>query len=68
MECVSKPDWKDAPEWATYLAMDESGYWHWYKSEPMAEQGEWLFGGDSMIAPVDSSFTWYETLEERAHA
>ena len=31
-----KPDWKDAPEWANYLAMDEDGYWCWYLRKPIA--------------------------------
>jgi len=30
----NKPDWKDAPEWAQYLAMDEGGQWYWYEDEP----------------------------------
>lgn len=29
-----KPDWKDAPEWANYLAMDKDGEWYWFSSEP----------------------------------
>lgn len=29
-----KPDWKDAPEWANYLAQDECGAWWWYECEP----------------------------------
>lgn len=59
-----KPDWKDAPDWANYLAMDDSGYWTWFKSEPMAEGGEW-FGSDWMPAPLRSTLLWHETLEER---
>jgi hypothetical protein len=29
-----KPDWKDAPEWANWLAMDANGTWHYYEHEP----------------------------------
>jgi hypothetical protein len=29
-----KPDWKDAPEWANWLAMDEDGEWFWRESKP----------------------------------
>jgi len=25
-----KPDWKDAPEWANYLAKDENSEWWWF--------------------------------------
>ncbi len=30
-----KPDWKDAPEWANWLAMDGDGVWFWYELEPV---------------------------------
>ena len=31
-----KPDWKDAPEWAGYLAQDgEGGGWFWFAAEPI---------------------------------
>lgn len=30
----NKPDWKDAPEWANWLAMDENGNWFWYQYKP----------------------------------
>jgi len=29
-----KPDWKDAPEWAKWLAMDENGDWFWFEFSP----------------------------------
>ena len=31
----NKPNWKDAPEWAKFLAMDEDGEWHWYQYKPI---------------------------------
>lgn len=31
---MNKPDWKDAPEWANWLAMDSDGIWWWYENEP----------------------------------
>lgn len=34
-EIDMKPDWKDAPEWANWLAMDKTGEWWWYENEPM---------------------------------
>lgn len=43
-----KPDWKDAPEWATHLAMDDDGTWHWFANEPeyigpkyLGDLGKW---------------------------
>lgn len=37
-----KPDWKDAPEWATWLAMDCIGTWYWWVNEPSFD----MFFGD----------------------
>lgn len=37
-----KPDWKDAPEWANYLAQDEDGDWYWFEKEPYLKSGTWL--------------------------
>ena len=36
-----KPDWKDAPEWARWLAQDRSGEWYWHQYEPQWEGAEW---------------------------
>lgn len=30
-----KPDWKDAPDWANWLVMDEVGTYWWYENKPM---------------------------------
>lgn len=30
-----KPDWKDAPEWAQWLAMDGDGCWFWFEAKPL---------------------------------
>ena len=32
-----KPDWKDAPEWANYLAQDKNGEWTWFSHKPKPE-------------------------------
>lgn len=29
-----KPDWKDAPEWAQWLARDPDGEWWWHEGKP----------------------------------
>lgn len=38
---MNKPDWKDAPEWAQYLAMDADGKWYWYEKQPILVRGRW---------------------------
>lgn len=53
------PDWKDAPEWANWLAMDEGDRWYWFANVPHYDSatGEWAsdddrftFAGPSLIA------------------
>ncbi len=41
-----KPDWKDAPEWAKWLAQDGDGAWVWFQNKPHMRGGcnFWLEG------------------------
>lgn len=64
-----KPDWKDAPQWANYLAQDEDGSWYWYEDEPdnyYLEDG-WFnnAGGKVEDAYIPKNDGWKDTLEER---
>lgn len=36
-----KPDWKDSPEWAQWLAQDSDGDWYWYELEPANLRNGW---------------------------
>lgn len=36
-----KPDWKDAPEWAKWLAQDPCGDWFFYENKPFFSDGDW---------------------------
>lgn len=36
-----KPDWKDAPAWANWLAMDADERWHWFEYMPKLIGGVW---------------------------
>ena len=59
-----KPDWKDAPEWANYLAMDEDGSWWWFENEPYTDGDAWCHdGGDWQIA--DIGVCWDDSLTKR---
>lgn len=62
--CLMKPDWKDAPEWARYLAMDNDGVWVWYAVEPhyVVDTGRWASDGEEYIPRSSVAPT---TLEER---
>ena len=58
-----KPDWKDAPEWARYLAMDSDGSWWWYKLRPNCDD-PWFWNSAGKAESIKIS-GWQNTLEER---
>lgn len=60
-----KPNWNNSPEWACYLAQDESGGWYWFENEPSRNaSGEWVcMYGDCDKA--ESNSEWAATLEKR---
>jgi hypothetical protein len=68
----NKPDWKDAPIWANWLAQDSDGQWSWWNLEPaQAKLGSWL-QGDPLDAYqyldlwfTESAEDWRETLDPR---
>ena len=58
-----KPDWKDAPEWANWLAMDDFGAWCWHEEKPWWRHDEWVSDGLVIVAIRPGS--GYSTLEGR---
>ena len=59
-----KPDWKDAPEWANWLAMDIDGGWYWYEDRPSRGREAWYALGKihRALAVIPS---WADSLSER---
>ena len=60
---MNKPQWKDAPEWAEWLAMDRNGSWYWYEFEPTDECDDWSYTGKVEVAYELPNH--YDTLEQR---
>lgn len=60
-----KPSWNEAPDWATYLAMDADGQWHWYEVKPYWADGEWLIVEYTCALSAGASDTAEESLEPR---
>lgn len=59
-----KPSWKDAPDWARFLAQDENGAWTWFEEKSrVAYQHEDLSRGARLTQQITPR--WYNTLEER---
>ena len=60
-----KPDWRDAPEWAKWLAMDQNGEWHWYEERPSHGMESWIpMDGRMLYSGADSC--WKDSLEQRS--
>lgn len=62
---MNKPEWKDAPEWAGYLAQDGCGAWYWFEYKPKhGSQNNWYVTyGDCQEAIYNAD--WGKTMEQR---
>lgn len=60
-----KPDWNDAPEWATCLAMDADGVWCWYEEKPKLKKSNGIFFSPLKVAFAGNGVCWFESLEVR---
>lgn len=71
-----KPDWKDAPSWARWLACNFHGHWVWFSHKPraMLKTNSWkvldLLNHDAISAGLQYSESlpyrrWKESLEKR---
>lgn len=65
---AQKPDWKDAPEWADYLAMDKFSRWFWFEGEIFIKMGNWIYHGRHQLAGgpfYTYPIHWKDTLDRR---
>ena len=69
---MSKPDWKHAPDWANWLARDQSGDWYWYTGKPKMLKQLWTNSHAedycecaSMAEDEEKSELWSRSLESR---
>lgn len=62
---MTRPDWKDAPEWAQFLAMDADGEWYWYESMPRISEISQLWCVTGKMEHAGSVTGWRDTLSER---
>lgn len=63
-----KPNWKDAPGWAQWLAQDADGVWYWYESQPRVLDGPQAWDTQTgrflqALRLVDEG--WDKSLEQR---
>jgi len=66
---MNKPDWKDAPEWANWLAMEPTGEWSWYEKEPTTSEytDGWFHFYGNKCQPAYGNYPrkWRNSLEEK---
>jgi hypothetical protein len=62
---VTSPDWKRAPHWARWAAMDASGAWYWFEARPALAESlrMWSASGFKVEAIVIDD--WQNTAVER---
>ncbi len=60
-----KPSWKDAPDWAQWLAMDEDGQWHWYSDKPYYSDSWCMWNTEKQYEKCNDVVSWERTLQER---
>lgn len=61
------PNWKNAPPWAKFAAMDSHGAWHWYEEEPALSEklGMWTARGAHFSVAAVTLTDWQNTLHAR---
>lgn len=64
---MNKPNWNDAPEWASYYAENEDGTRHWYENEPLKCYAGWGLGvGYGRTERIClQKHDWSDSLQER---
>jgi len=62
---MSKPDWKNAPEWANWLAQDNNGNWYWYEYKPITDGLMTWRSTRGLYARCHHYVGWRESLEQR---
>lgn len=60
-----KPDWKNAPKWAKWLAMDATGTWYWYRKKPSFDGAIWWHDDEEAQQALVNYKDAAETLEGR---
>ena len=60
-----KPNWKDAPEWADWLAQAEDKTWYWYEYEPKPNFYRGLWQAHHAGARQSAELDWENSLEQR---
>jgi len=62
---MEKPNWKNAPEWANYVAMDGDGSWFWFQDKPVLCNDDVWRSKTGLIENANLNTPISSTLEKR---
>ena len=65
LEDGMKPDWKDAPEWVRWVAMQPDGGWFWFADKPELRYGCWKANPNSKWMSAPNPISFEKSLEPR---
>ncbi len=63
-----KLPWDEAPEWAQWVAMDQSNHWYWYALEPILDPSylAWqVISGEYVQFDLPPCTNWKESKRKR---
>jgi hypothetical protein len=59
---MTKPDFKTAPGWANYVAMDECGEWYWFEKRPHIQNLTWDSDKGKVVRALVVKEEWQDSL------
>ncbi|MGI2025787.1 hypothetical protein [Endozoicomonas acroporae] len=72
---TTKPQWKDAPQWANWLSQDHDGKWFWSAGKVAASKRDGFFSPVGfadyrckLAGRGEVNHQWKQTLEQRPEA
>jgi len=60
-----KPEWRHAPSWANYMAMDRNGEWFWFENEPKLDEAENIWRPNQ--GRNERAYHWKESTDRRVN-
>lgn len=62
---MTAPDWKRAPHWARWAAMDATGAWYWFEAKPALSESLRMWSASGFKVEGVVLDDWQNTAEER---
>lgn len=65
MSDENKPNWNDAPKWASWLAQNDCGRWFWFEEKPIKLNSVWHSENKNKMYAKAKIEGWQQTLQQR---